>query len=168
MQIMIEVQDLNEAHAVQMLVNERRRQDDKFGKQDHDPAWWMVIMGEEYGETCQAVCEYRWAEASQADRSRMQRIQHAMEEASQVGAVAVAMIQSILRAEWKDEITTVLPSDKRQVAKALDWDDSHVINYDQPDPVEPECFECGRDNANGTHTALERTGHLDHTFTTGA
>lgn len=31
---------------------------------------------------------------------------------------------------------------------------------------EPACKECGRDNANGTHNALERTGHLGHAFRT--
>ena len=133
MQITIEVQDWQEARAVQLLLNERRRQDAKFGKQDHDPAWWMVIMGEEYGETCQAVCEYRWAEANREVADRMKRIDHAVEEASQVGAVAVAMIQAIMRNEWKDEISTVLPSDRRQVARALDWDDSHAVNYDTPE-----------------------------------
>lgn len=138
MKLEIEVQDGNEALAIQMMVQERRRQDRKFGTQNHDPAWWMVIMGEEYGETCQAVCEYRWAEASPEMRSRLDRIAHAMEEATQVGAVAVAMIQSILREEWTDEITTALPSDKRQVAVALDWG-SEVIRYDEPEnPVAPQ------------------------------
>lgn len=30
--------------------------------------------------------------------------------------------------------------------------------------VVPECATCGRDNENGTHSALERTGHLSHPF----
>lgn len=29
---------------------------------------------------------------------------------------------------------------------------------------DPGCKVCGRDNRNGTHDALERTGHLSHTF----
>jgi hypothetical protein len=125
MQITIDVQDELEAAAIAAVIAERRRQDGKFGKQDHDPAWWMVIMGEEYGETCQAVCEYRWGEAMPGVTSddRMKRIDHAVDEATQVAAVAVAMVQSILRNEWKDEISTVLPSDKRQVARALNIDD---------------------------------------------
>ncbi len=260
MEISIEVQDEQEAQAVRLVIAERRRQDDLFGKQDHDLAWWMTIMGEEFGETCQAVCEYRWAEANPELASRMARVQHAVAEASQVSAVAVAMIQSILRNEWTDEISTVLPSDKRKVAKTLnrgdeslryddddegfeEWlepgDDSlpyrasfdgamaagvtkeaarkmlqsilerrkdagaekppslkcyhcsldikedpdggyqhdSVIDYmkwleslphDRGDHLaryEPDCTICGRDNANGTHSALERTGHLGHRFT---
>lgn len=256
MEITVGVQDEQEAVAVRMLVAERRRQDNKFGIQDHDPAWWMVIMGEEFGETCQAVCEYRWAEAAPDARDRMSRIEHAMEEASQVGAVAVAMIQAILRGVWVDEITTALPSDKRQVAIALNkgdeaiqyeptyhhgeaerppksircayikadhdgdceprdieatpaptdtieyfkcyhcnldiekdgesWKHVSTVKYiewleervaasinksvDQFDHVaryEPLCTApgCGRDNANGTHDALQAAGHLSHAFT---
>lgn len=30
--------------------------------------------------------------------------------------------------------------------------------------VDVVCSECGRDNGNGTHDALERTGHLSHRF----
>jgi len=30
--------------------------------------------------------------------------------------------------------------------------------------LDPACVECGRDNRNGTHDALERTGHLSHSF----
>lgn len=141
MKMSIEVQDEAEAAAIAMIVAERRRQDDKFGKQDHDPSWWMVIMGEEFGETCQAVCEYRWAEAHPDHAGRQDRIAHAVEEASQVAAVGVAMIQSIIRDEWRDEISTALPSDKRQVAKALNWGDEHR-RYDEPEP-DPICGTCG-------------------------
>lgn len=28
----------------------------------------------------------------------------------------------------------------------------------------PGCVDCGRDNDNGTHTALEQTGHLSHPY----
>jgi hypothetical protein len=31
--------------------------------------------------------------------------------------------------------------------------------------MDPTCTECDRDNRNGTHDALERTGHLSHPFT---
>lgn len=31
--------------------------------------------------------------------------------------------------------------------------------------LDPTCSSCGLDNRNGTHAAMERTGHLSHTFT---
>lgn len=30
--------------------------------------------------------------------------------------------------------------------------------------IDPGCASCGRDNRNGTHAAMERTGHLTHAF----
>lgn len=157
MQITVDVQDEDEATAVRLMLAERRRQDRKFGKQDHDPAWWMVIMGEEFGETCEAVCEYRWSEAGPSNKTRMQRIQHAIDEASQVSAVGIAMIQSIMRAAWKDEITTALPSDKRQVAIALDWSDEQ-IKYDEPDaepmPSTEEIIRLGEESIKKNHPSL--------------
>lgn len=129
--IEIEVQDEQEAQAIRLLIRERRRQDSLFGKQDHDPAWWMVIMGEEYGEACKAVCDYKWGadDPRGPSRTRQERIAHAVTEATQVGAVAVAMMQSIARDAWTDEISTVTPSDKRQVAVALGMGDED-LRYD--------------------------------------
>ena len=34
---------------------ERERQDDKWGPQHHDPTVWLAILGEEFGEACQAA-----------------------------------------------------------------------------------------------------------------
>lgn len=161
MQITIEVQDKHEARAIQMIVKERRRQDEKFGKQDHDPAWWMVIMGEEFGETCEAVCEYRWAEANPEHKSRQDRIRHAVEEASQVAAVGAAMIQAILRDEYRDEITSVLPSDRMQVAKALGWGGENV-RYPDAEPM-----PCGFPTCtlhDGNHKDSEAAGKTMHAF----
>ena len=36
---------------------ERQRQDEKWGQQDHGPMAWLVILGEEAGEACRAVLE---------------------------------------------------------------------------------------------------------------
>lgn len=136
MQITIDVQDADEADAVRRMLKERRRQDDLFGQQNHDPAWWMVITGEEYGEMCKAVCDYRWAQEVIGKETRQQRIAHAVKEAEQVAACAIAFMQSVLRNEWVDEVTTVIPSDKRQVAKALGVGDEQ-INY-EPKTLTPE------------------------------
>lgn len=126
MQITIDVQDEHEAEAVRRSILERRRQDRLFGTQNHDPAWWMVITGEEFGEMCKAVCDYRWAKDIQGDSTRQERIAHAVKEAEQVAACAIAFIQCVFRDEWRDEISTVIPSDKRQVAVALGVGDEQI------------------------------------------
>lgn len=37
------------------ILNERVRQDEKFQVQNHDPDRWAIIIGEEFGEVCQAI-----------------------------------------------------------------------------------------------------------------
>lgn len=51
-----------------------------------------------------------------------------------------------------------------EVSEALEAYRDH--GYDDATEIfdDPGCLDCGRDNRNGTHTALERTGHLSHGF----
>lgn len=44
------------------------------------------------------------------------------------------------------------------------WVNSHPSHKHHDARWEPPCIRCGRDNANGTHDALSRTGHLDHEY----
>lgn len=128
MKVMIEVQDLHEYQAVEQMLSERRRQDRLFGQQNHDPAWWMVILGEEFGEMSQAVCDSRWKDVNTGLRD-------AVREAEQVAAVAIAFIQCMKRGKWADEITTAKPTDKRQLAVAANKEIEEMVNYDQDGEV---------------------------------
>lgn len=65
---------------------ERRRQDKKWGVQNHLPEKWMTILLEEVGEAAHGRLEN--------DRANYR------EELVQVAAVAVAMIESIDRGNW--------------------------------------------------------------------
>ncbi|MEK3935955.1 MazG-like family protein [Sporosarcina sp. FSL W7-1349] len=37
------------------VLNERKRQNAKWGHQRHDYGFWLAILGEEFGEVCQAI-----------------------------------------------------------------------------------------------------------------
>lgn len=39
------------------IQQERINQDVKWGEQNHTPEKWMIIIGEEYGETCKEILE---------------------------------------------------------------------------------------------------------------
>jgi NTP pyrophosphatase (non-canonical NTP hydrolase) len=75
------------------VVEERCRQDEKWGQQDHSPIEWCAILGEEVGEVNKAALEkhfgYEEAEGFLAYRK----------ELIQVMAVAMNMIQSLERNE---------------------------------------------------------------------
>ncbi|PJI53371.1 hypothetical protein CTI14_29520, partial [Methylobacterium radiotolerans] len=42
------------------VLEERLRQDAKWGVQNHDPPTWLMILGEEVGEVNQAALEYHF------------------------------------------------------------------------------------------------------------
>ena len=68
------------------VMRERVRQDTKWGEQNHAAAYWLSILGEEFGEVCRAVCE------NDADSYR--------EELVHVAAVAVSMVEAFDRGNW--------------------------------------------------------------------
>lgn len=59
---------------------ERRRQDEKFGVQDHSPEKWLAILVEEVGEVAQAILQGT--------------VEDYREEVVQVAAVAVAILEA--------------------------------------------------------------------------
>lgn len=87
-------------HAMEDVLEERHRQDRKWGKQDHPPEWWLVILGEEYGEACQAAL------ADMFTRNRCtgeKRSGEYRKELVQVAAVALAAIERFDIEEGADE-----------------------------------------------------------------
>ena len=66
-------------HAVTSVIEERKRQHKLWGEQNHAPAFWLSILGEEFGEVCKAVYEKN-------DAAYLEELVH-------VAAVAVQMIE---------------------------------------------------------------------------
>lgn len=73
--------------------DERYRQDEKWGEQNHRPEFWLAILMEEVGEVAHAVCE-GGPKASGIEWWREQRA-----ELVQVAAVAVGFVESLDRNE---------------------------------------------------------------------
>lgn len=78
------------------ILEERAKQDAKWGNQYfRTPSGWLAILGEEYGEVCEAVLE-DWSGGYRA-------------ELVQVAAVAMAAIESydwcVLRDRMRDVLT---------------------------------------------------------------
>jgi len=78
--------------AVIDIGNERRKQDKKWGEQNHDPIVWVAILMEEVGELAQAAIETRFV-----DMGKHGGIENVREEAVHVAAVAVAFVESLDR-----------------------------------------------------------------------
>ena len=72
------------------ITTERKRQDNKWGEQNHHPFVWLSILGEEYGEACKHCLE-----SDQEDYSQYRK------ELVEVAAVAIAAVESLDRNQWK-------------------------------------------------------------------
>ena len=68
---------------LQLILEERQKQDEKWGEQNHNIYKWLAILGEEVGEVNKAVLEDNYKDV--------------IDELIQIGAVTVAMIESLER-----------------------------------------------------------------------
>lgn len=71
---------------------ERRRQDEKWGEQNHTPPEWLSILGEEFGEVCKAVCEAHFSGYESTGNWENYRT-----ELIQLAEVATAMVECLDR-----------------------------------------------------------------------
>jgi NTP pyrophosphatase (non-canonical NTP hydrolase) len=85
------VNALNYTPALESVLHERSKQDDKWGQQDHDPFTYLTILSEEVGEFSQAALHLRFGGPASFKLR---------EEAVQVAAVALALIECLDRNNW--------------------------------------------------------------------
>ena len=71
---------------------ERKRQDIKWGEQNHPPHYWTGILGEEYGELCEAINETIFDNGS--DKGGYENMRT---EAIHVAAVAIGFLECLER-----------------------------------------------------------------------
>ena len=78
-----------------LLINkERNRQDIKWGEQNHSQQGWVGILGEEFGEYCQAVNETYLNNATKKNLGGYEQI---IKELTHVAAVAVGAMECLMR-----------------------------------------------------------------------
>lgn len=81
--------------AIKLLVEERHRQIAKWGDQSSNHLFeWMSILGEEFGELCEAVNETCFRNGTHKERGGHENI---VKEVTQVAAVALAIVESEIR-----------------------------------------------------------------------
>ena len=71
------------------ILAERVRQDRKWGVQRHAPETWMLSLGEEFGETAEAILDWRWGKSDEAIKL----------ELTQLAACCVAFLESLTRGD---------------------------------------------------------------------
>lgn len=77
--------------AIEDVVEERIRQEAKWGEQNHDPFTYLAILSEEVGELAQAALHARFGGSKAAGL---------YEEAVHTAAVALAIVECLRRGKW--------------------------------------------------------------------
>jgi len=100
--VLQDIRYLNDApyDAIDAVLAERQRQDAKWGQQNHDPVYWLGILGEEFGELCQAINETVFDNGPEERKKGGYTNMRA--EAVQVAAVAVAFVEMLDRRYGED------------------------------------------------------------------
>jgi len=84
---------------IDVVEEERIRQDEKWGRQDHSPFHWLAILMEEVGEASKAAVEAFPHKNPISEGEKKQYLLDYGNELIQVAAVAVAAIESLHRNE---------------------------------------------------------------------
>lgn len=84
------------------IYNERKRQDYKWGEQNHEFSLWMVILMEEIGEANKAYLESRFGGSNDGQCGTIEEFRdyqrkHTRTELVQCASVLVAMIECMDR-----------------------------------------------------------------------
>lgn len=77
-----------------LIDEERKRQDKKWGQQDVTPEWWALYILEELGEVAKAILHTFGSDPNPTARGNL------LQELVQVGALAKAMYESGVRNGW--------------------------------------------------------------------
>ncbi len=80
---------------IKAVLAERQRQDEKWGEQNHLPQFWTGILGEEYGELCQAINETVFDNGE--EERKKGGYENMRKEAIHVAAVAVGFLECLER-----------------------------------------------------------------------
>lgn len=84
------IQTMWQKKIISKVLKERQRQDAKWGEQNHATPVWGTIIGEEYGEMCQAINEFGFNPTLEAEEQIYVEAIHTM-------ASCMAMLECIER-----------------------------------------------------------------------
>lgn len=97
--------------AFELIDIERNRQDAKWGEQNHPPQFWTGILGEEYGEYCQAVNETVFDNGP--DERLKGGYDNMMRELTHVAAVAIGAMECLMREKIRQDELRMAENEKK-------------------------------------------------------
>lgn len=85
--------NINRVRALTMIAQRRYEQLEKWGEQDHTWSEWATILGEEYGELCEAINE---TVLNNATKPELGGSENMVNEVVDVAAVALQILECLL------------------------------------------------------------------------
>lgn len=87
---------------IERVQDERKRQDQKWGEQNHNAVEWVSILTEEVGEAAKEAVDFHFANNTAANEpadydAQYQRVERLKMELIQAAAVAIQAVESIER-----------------------------------------------------------------------
>lgn len=95
----------NAADILFEILQERKKQDAKFGIQNHSPIEWIAILGEEFGEASKEALEAHFKQKNNFGSlgKSEENLQNLRNELIQVAAVAAAFVECLDRNVWHQD-----------------------------------------------------------------
>ena len=127
------------------------------GSEDHDSSDNVVVLKVDWDDVGD-----EWEHASDV-----------LDELDRVGdrlpAEESERIRTLIEEIWPDEVATRNGDDGTSGQDRDFYTDeqdreNYTVTNESANEDDPLCGHCGRDNRNGTHDALQSTGHLSHAF----
>ena len=85
--------NINRVRALMLIAQRRYEQLGKWGEQEHTWSEWATILGEEYGELCEAINE---TVLNNATKPELGGLANMVNEVVDVAAVALQMLEYLL------------------------------------------------------------------------
>ena len=98
--------NINRVRALMLIAQRRYEQFAKWGEQEHTWSEWATILGEEYGELCEAINE---TVLNNATKPELGGLDNMANEVIDVAAVALQMLEYLL-----DDCTVHMPDGKEK------------------------------------------------------
>ena len=96
----------NRVRALMLIAQRRYEQLEKWGEQEHTWSEWATILGEEYGELCEAINE---TVLNNATKPELGGLENMVNEVVDVAAVALQMLEYLL-----DDCNVRMPDGKEK------------------------------------------------------
>ena len=84
---------ITQFEAIRLVLLERVAQAEKWGEQTHSWAEWATILGEEYGEFCEAINE---TVLNNANKPELGGYKNMIKEAAHTAAVGVQILEKLI------------------------------------------------------------------------